>query len=1126
MSRGSARAWWVSFLLVLLAGTAPVVDAQTALTPAEISAESITQQRAALESDTSLAEDTRSRALALYDRALSTLDDAAVMASRVAALEALLKSAEERTATLRGRLSVSPGVVGTADVPSDASLERLQTLVEERRTSLRVARDDLREKEGILDGQAVLGLSYGDMIADLEQRLRRTVEELQSSSAQEAPAFSQARYTFLLTRQRLLDSEIALARLQQGNHDTLVELYTLERDVAAAEVARLQPQLDAFDALLQERRAEEARAATAEAAATVLATADMPESVIALAEENTGLRGELEEIISLQGEIEERLRTTEQATTRIESELARIQRRIEVVGPSEAIGRVLRRRLERSPGVEHFLRSGSERASEINRATDRRIDIEEAQWEHANLISEFDSTLAIAAPELERFDVGQLRTQIEILLAARESTLEELQQEYRRYIAKLSELDIAESRLGVLVSEGVNFLQQELFWIRNLPSFSFADLGGLPGTLGWLFMEEGWKRGVDDGAKKFSNHPVLSMLALLAALVLIIIRTQTNRVLTSLAAQTVRISTDKFAHTLKAILYTVAAALAWPLLAFIAGWHMRAEPFGADFSVVAGRSIIYVAMYWFVLSLLWRVLQPEGLAGRHFRWESTVTTDVAAGLRWLAWVTVPATFVIAMTNLSGDVEHIRSLGRPALVLLLLAIAVWVWQSFGPASASAEHLRRQRNVRRRRLVKAFVFPLFIALPVSLAVASLLGHDYTAVQLLQLSFSTVGYLFGVWILGAVLLRWFYVAERRLRLQEALRRREEARAQEHVEEKADSDAIEIEIPSVNYKSLGRQGRAIVQLAMLVTGVLAIGLLWGDLLPAFGFLTETQLPFSRTTVVDGIEQAVPVTTGIFVSGLLVLAGTLFAARNLSGLLELTLFSWLHLDPGKRYALITLSRYLIITVGVIFTLSMIGLQWSKLGWLIAAMGVGLGFGLQEIVANFVSGIILLLERPIRVGDLVTVGDTTGTVAKIEIRAATIITLDRKELLVPNKEFITGRVLNWTLSNEEHRLLINVGIAYGSDAGRAMELLMQAARENDTVLDEPRPEVAFDGFGDNALNLSLRAFIPSADSRLRIKTEVHQAIYNKLAEAGITIAFPQRDVHLDASKPLEIKLSR
>jgi len=1116
----------LSLLLVLLACTAPAVNAQTVVTPAEVSVESITQQRAALESDTTLADDTRFRALELYDRALNTLEAARVMATRVAALEAVLNSAEERTVTLRGRLSVPAGAVAAAEVPSDASLERLQTIANERRTSLRIAREVLKEKESILDGRADQGLTYGDRIADLEQRLRRTLEELQTGSAsQEDPELFQARHTFLLARQRSLGSEIALVRLQQGNHDTLVQLYTLERDVAAADLAELQPQIEALDALLQERRADEARAATAEAEATELAAAGFPASVIALAEENTELRTELEDLIGLQSEIEERQRTTEQTTASVESELARIKRRIDVVGPSEAVGRVLRRRLQQAPGLEDFLRSGSERNGEFHRAAGRRIDIEELQRELVDATQEIEAIMAAAAPELERFDDDQVRTQAEVLLTTRQRTLEDLQQQYRRYVESLSELDVAEMRLQVLVSEGVDFLRQELFWIKNLPSFSFADLGGLPRTVGWLFSAEGWKRGVEDGARKFVEHPATSLLALLAVLGLIYVRTQADRLLTDLAAKTVRISTDRFAHTLKAILYTVAAAVAWPMLAYIAGWHIRAEPFGAPFSVAAGQGMMYVAAYWFAFSF-WRfVLRPEGLASRHFRWASPVTTDVEAGLRWLAWVSVPALFVIVATNLSGDVDRIKALGRPTFVLLLLAVTVFVWQRFGPTSVFAKHLRSEQNAGWLGRAQSLLFPALVILAITLAATSLLGHDYTALQLSRLLFFTICYLVGVWIFGVVLLRWFHVAERRLRLQEALRRREELRAHEQEEEKTDSDAIEIEIPSVNYRSLGRQGRAIVQLAMLVSGLLAVGLLWGDLLPAFGFLTEAELPFSRTTVVDGIERTVPVTAGIFVVGLLVMAGTFFAASNLSGLLELTVFSWSGLDYGKRYAIITLSRYVIITVGIVFALSMIGLQWSKLGWLVAAMGVGLGFGLQEIVANFVSGIILLVERPIRVGDLVTVGDTIGTVAKIEIRAATIITLDRKELLVPNKEFITGRVLNWTLSNEEHRLLINVGIAYGSDAGRAMELLMQAAAENDSVLEEPSPEVAFDGFGDNALNLSLRAFIPSADSRLRIKSELHQAIYKKLAEAGITIAFPQRDVHLDASKPLEIKLT-
>jgi potassium efflux system protein len=203
---------------------------------------------------------------------------------------------------------------------------------------------------------------------------------------------------------------------------------------------------------------------------------------------------------------------------------------------------------------------------------------------------------------------------------------------------------------------------------------------------------------------------------------------------------------------------------------------------------------------------------------------------------------------------------------------------------------------------------------------------------------------------------------------------------------------------------------------------------------------------------------------------------------------------------------------------------STIGLQWSKLQWLIAALGVGLGFGLQEIVANFVSGIILLLERPVRIGDIVTVGNADGYISRIRIRATTILTWEKKELIIPNKEFITGQVVNWTLSDSINRILINVGIAYGSDVSKALELLRLVAKENAQVLDHPEPIITFESFGDSALMLYARCYISSLDHRLETITALHESIYAKFEDAGIVIAFPQRDVHLDTSKPLDIRV--
>ncbi len=237
-------------------------------------------------------------------------------------------------------------------------------------------------------------------------------------------------------------------------------------------------------------------------------------------------------------------------------------------------------------------------------------------------------------------------------------------------------------------------------------------------------------------------------------------------------------------------------------------------------------------------------------------------------------------------------------------------------------------------------------------------------------------------------------------------------------------------------------------------------------------------------------------------------------------------LLARLNITAGGRYAAATLTQYAIVSIGIVLVFNLLGGSWSEIQWLIAALGVGIGFGLQEIVANFICGLILLFERPIRIGDVVTVGNTDGVVTGIRIRSTTIRNWDRQELLVPNKEFVTGRLLNWTLSDPVTRIVIPVGIAYGSDVARAIQLVQEAADEHERVLDEPATLVTFDSFGDNSLTIVLRCFIGSMDYWRQTISELHQAINKKFNDAGIVVAFPQRDIHLDTSKPLDVRIHR
>jgi potassium efflux system protein len=200
--------------------------------------------------------------------------------------------------------------------------------------------------------------------------------------------------------------------------------------------------------------------------------------------------------------------------------------------------------------------------------------------------------------------------------------------------------------------------------------------------------------------------------------------------------------------------------------------------------------------------------------------------------------------------------------------------------------------------------------------------------------------------------------------------------------------------------------------------------------------------------------------------------------------------------------------------LGLLIAAGILGISWSKVQWLAAAFTIGLGFGLQEIFANFASGLLLLAERPIRVGDLVTVGEVHGRVMKIQMRATTIRDWKRKELLVPNKDLVTGKVVNWTLSDRVNRIDVPVGIAYGSDTELARKILKEIARDESRILDEPPPRAVFLGFGDSSLNLELRIFVATMDHWPIVITNVHTAIDKRFREAGIEIAFPQRDIHI------------
>ncbi len=1082
--------------------------------------------RQQVEQDTTLTADIKAKVLELIEQAETAASQAEKLRSENDLLQKRIDSAPSRIVELRQQLDNPPA---PEPLPSGASIETLQSLISQKRAEFLAARDAAdryqAEKAELVRAASTLLADY----VERERSVQRLNEQLNAAPAPgEAPILQQARRGFLTARKALEESTLEAHRLRTFNHDLLVELITRELDVALARASALEAQVKELDQLLQREREDVARVDRLEATATLATTAELPEAIAKIAGKNAELKADIESAIERENTLNESLRSAAQLLRELNDSFSTIRERVSTYGASQAIGRLLQRRLNLLPSTLEYRQRARQRQGEISDVINRRIDIEDERRTLSDVDTGVDSLMASIPPEEVESKSQELRERAMELLRSKRDTLTDLHDAYNRYMTRLVALDTAEKEIAQTVAEMSSFIRKQLLWIPTLPPLSPKDLTATPTGLLWLISPVNWLDAIKEAFASFVATPFVSSLFLLAVIAVFVVRRQAKRELPALAERTRRIRTESFTLTLKALAYTLVAALSLPISLAFFSRLLAAEPTPdeAHFSLAVADAMWEIMIFAYVLGLLRWLTRSSGLGPRHFRWAPDVCRRLHVGLLWLPWVVLPLVFTTSVAMQSLRLEHIVGVGRPALITALVAIVVFLWRSFGRSGPFGKYLQDHEDDWQARLWFLW-FPLILGIPLALCVMSGLGYQEAARTLGYLIFGeTMCLLIGLRLLNDILIRWFNVTERQSRLAAALRQREEARAERGQEEPEGISGFEIEVPEVDYHELGEQARTVIRVGVFLGLILSIGTIWSDLVPTLGLLERVNLPFSKLALVDGVERQLPVNLADLIVGLLILAGTLFAAKNLSGLLEFTFLRRLRLDTGGNYAIVTLCKYSIIAIGVMATLSTIGLQWSKIQWLVAALGVGLGFGLQEIVANFVSGIILLLERPVRIGDVVTVGNADGFVSRIRIRATTILTWEKKELIIPNKEFITGQVLNWTLSDSLNRIMLNVGVAYGSDVSKALELLKEAAAENDNVLADPQPLATFEAFGNDALMLYLRCYIGSLDNRLLTVTALHQAVYEKFAQAGIVIAFPQRDVHLDTSRPLEIQLSR
>ena len=1065
-------------------------DATPELTLAEVEAALV-----AIEADTKIEDAVKNLLRKKYKRAVEALKEAAGFAAKAADYREAIKTAPQQAAQLRQQQKALPSVENGAKVTATGSTEDYQKHLDSRQAACNKAKEDLSKTTSELSRIKARPVEISARLPQVQRELSDIREQLVSPKlAHDAtsPGRVADRLVLQAEQARLLN-ESEMLRQEQLSLSVREDLLQAQQELLTRQLENAAAALSALEALLHQRLTSEAKQVSSLADTLPQDVPANDEAAQALAAELRSFARQFEDVLEDSEKVEAAQKSVKNRLKGLEDAYQAIQEQMELGGGGRAIVQVL-----------FNLRS-------LARYT--RADM------HAVPLPELDEirldALQLAEglrkqPEVERQFANRSSGAVAQLVATRRQVLERLRAQYGHLIRARAAMEGDKREYVDKAQEVRHYVSRQLFGfgIRSCPPISGKTLAGIPGGLRWLFGSDHW---ADLGRAlqwTATRMPVRTMGIFLTVVVILFMRRRIGVALERTGERTRRISTDRYAHTIEALVWTCLLAVPLPVTIGFAGWAFGQTPKPSDWMPGLAYGLRIAASVTLATQLMAALCRPGGLAAAHFGWCEETLARFRRAIHQFVIVYVPALLLTFSCAFGDESRHIGSVGRISFLLAHVWLAIVLWQLFCSQDGILVTLAREHPERLMTRWRFVWLPLLLACPLALVIVASLGYLIPATQLSLGLIATIVQVAGAAIFCALTLRWLMLKQRKLALAEALQRRrarQQAAASQDRQE-ASGEVVSVDLDDQQEKSLDsitEQTRALLRLLFSLGAVVAIISFWSRTFPIIEVMDSIVIPLLGGLTLLGLAQAT-----------LVAAFTYIAVRSLPGLLELAVLRATTIDPGTRHAICTLLQYAVTALGLTLLLNVLQVDWTKFGWVAAALSVGLGFGLQEIVANFVCGLILLLERPLRVGDVVTVEGVTGTVTKIHMRATTITNWDRQELVVPNKSLITNTLLNWTLSTPVNRIVVPVGVAYGSDIDKALQILLDVAADHPRVLDEPAPMASFEQFADSSLNLFLRAYLPDLDTRLGTITELHRAIDKRFAAAGIEIAFPQQDLHL------------
>ena len=1118
-------------------GTAVLKAAEKATVDA-ISPEVVKDLMGQVEKSAALDKDAKDKILGLYRQSLQDVEMVAAWEARTAEYAAMAEAAEAERTAAKQEFAALPKEP-TLDLPDEASVADEEQLLERYQRQLKVATTALAKAEAEPGRRTIRRPEVQRLLKTARERLaeyRRQPGHALTKTGVEP--LELARRIRTHAGRTLMERMVTAYEQELAAFDATSDLLPLRVDLAARKVQLANKAVKILKARVSSARRAEAeqqvRAARLEAALAHPAVQDVATANETLAKDRRDLMSRVEKESKSLARVEETIKS-------LEKEIASVKDKIEGIGHTGAVGLLLRNQRAALPDMYEHERAVRLRRGDIPEVQLELFKLAERRAKLADIEGQTEAVLNGLPEEALEAD-GELALTVRELLQTQKQYVDLLTDEYNKYFKILVDLDGRQRELIATSDEYQDYIDEHVLWITSALKLWDAEGWYLSVAGRWLVSPHAWADVLRSLGRDAVASPLTWLAAILGFVLLVYLRRRWRRSIVLLGDQAAASGVRAFAPTAQAAVLTVMiAAIPFSVPLFLV-WRITANPQSPEFARILASGLWTIVAVYFPLELFRHACREGGLAEKHFGWPGTAVRRLALYARRLTVVTMPLLFLAVVCNARQDTRWQDTPGRLCFAVALGVVACGMYRLIRrDGELYRAVLAAYPDGRFSRIFHLWNF-LGVVAPLGLAVLSVLGYYYTAWQFAVRWLETLYLLAGLFLLGAFFLRWVLIVRRRLAIERARRQQPTAAGAMEIDERgADAEEPETPVPfepEVDLAKINVQARRIVYAIVFAAGLFGLWWIWVDVFPALGILKKVELwdtavettQVERTVDGETMLSTIPsyrkITAADLAWAVLVVLITFFGARNIPGLLEMFFLQFLPLDKGVRYAICAIFRYALVAVGVLWCAAFIGITWNKVQWILAAMSVGLGFGLQEVFANFVSGLILLFERPIRVGDVITIGGATGKVTSIQIRATTIEDWDRKELVVPNKEFATGRLLNWTLTNNVNRLVLEVGVAYDSDPDRVREILLSLAAEHPKVLDSPKPIAIFQEFGPSALLFSLRVYLPSMTGRLNVKHEINASIHRELRAAGIEIAYPQLDLHVKKPpKPVSFELT-